>query len=457
MPDLETARRRLAAHHQEHVLRFWDRLDETARRGLLQQLEALDLDWLERVLAEGDAPAVDPAEVSPYREVIREDDADGELAWRRGEEALREGKVATLLVAGGQGTRLGFEGPKGAFPVGAVSGRTLYQVHIERLLALGRRYGVTPPLYLMTSEGNHKDTLELLERAGRHGLPADRLRVFPQGMAPAVDEQGRLLLEAPGRLVLAPNGNGGLFAALERSGALADMRQRGVEVVSYIQVDNPLSLSGDPRFVGYHLLRDSAYSCKAIRKLGPGERVGCYARVRGRVRVVEYTEIPAALAERTDPRGELLFLFANPGLFLWSRGFLEEQARRRDLPFHRAHKKIPHLDESGNLVEPSAPCGYKLEAFAMDTLPDAEASLVLACDRDAEFAPCKNADGADSPESARALMTRLYASWVRRAGGHVALPPGAHLEVSPLFALDAEELSARVPPGFSVSEPTYLR
>jgi UDP-N-acetylglucosamine/UDP-N-acetylgalactosamine diphosphorylase len=457
MLDLETARRRLAAHHQEHVLRYWDRLDEEERRELLRQLEAVDLDWLERVMGEGGVPAVDPAEVSPYREVIREDDPDGELAWRRGEQALREGKVSVLLVAGGQGTRLGFDGPKGAFPVGAVSGRTLYQIHIERLLALGRRYGVIPPLYLMTSDGNHQDTLELLAHQRNYGLPESELSVFPQGVAPAVDEEGKLLLEAPGRLVLAPNGNGGLFAALAQSGALADMQRRGVEVVSYIQVDNPLSSSGDPRFVGYHLLRGSAYSCKAIRKLSPGERVGAYARVCGRLRVVEYTEIPAALAEKTDERGELYFLFANPGLFLWSRRFLEEQARRRDLPFHLAHKKIPHLDEHGRLVEPSAPCGYKLEAFAMDTLPDAQASLVLACDRDSEFAPVKNASGADSPESARSLMTRLYASWVERAGRRVELPEGAHLEVSPLFALDAGELASKLPPGRVFREPTYLR
>lgn len=457
MLDYHAAHSRLAAHGQQHVLRFWERLDERGRQRLLHQIESLDLDWLDRVLARGGSTPVDPSAVTPCDAVIGEDDRDRDRAIERGEQALREGRVATLLVAGGQGTRLGFEGPKGAFPVGAVSGRSLYQVHIERLLALGRRYGVVPPLYLMTSPATHWQSLELLEREQRFGLPAERLLVFPQGLAPAVDEQGRLLLEAPDRLVMAPDGNGGLFAALERSGALADMRRRGVEVVSYIQVDNPLSLSCDPRFVGYHLLRASQFSCKAVRRRDPAERVGCYARVGGKLRIVEYTEIPPELAARTDARGQLLFLFANPGLFLWSVSFLEEQARRRDLPFHRAHKKIPHLDESGRLLQPASPCGYKFESFAMDTLPDAERSLVLACDRDAEFAPLKNATGPDSPETARALMTRLYSAWVRQAGGRVALPPGAHLEISPLFALDAAELGARLPPGFTVEGPTYLR
>jgi UDP-N-acetylglucosamine/UDP-N-acetylgalactosamine diphosphorylase len=459
MLDIDTARRRLAAHRQEQVLRFWESLDESGRRRLLAQVELLDLEWLDRVLAQGGAPVVDPGEVAPYGSVIREDDPDGERAWRRGEQALRQGQVATLLVAGGQGTRLGFDGPKGLFPAGAVSGRSLYQIHIERQLALGRRYqdGVPPPLYIMTSDANHQQTLEFLERHDRFGFPGDRLRVFQQGLAPAVDEQGRLLLEAPDRLVLAPNGNGGLFAALEQSGALEHMRSLDIQVLSYIQVDNPLSLSGDPRFVGYHLLRGSDFSCKAIRKRGSAERVGCYALVRGRLRVVEYTEIPAELAERTDGRGELLFLFANPGLFLWSRDFLQAQARRRDLPFHFAHKKVVHLDQAGRLVEPAVPCAYKLEAFAMDTLPDAERSLVLACERDAEFAPIKNAAGADSPASARALMTQLFSGWVRAAGGRVELAADAHLEVSPLYALDAGELAAKLPAGFTVDGPTFLR
>ncbi len=456
MLDRDAAHRRLVAHGQEHVLRFWEELDEASRARLLAQVEGIDLAWLERVFR-SELAAVDPREVTPYGEVIREGEPGEAAAVTAGEAALRAGRVGVLLVAGGQGSRLGFEGPKGAYPIGAVSGRTLYQLHAERVLALGRRHGRTPPLYLMTSDANHDDTVALFEREGRFGLRAEDLHIFQQGLAPAVDEQGKLLMDARDHVVMAPNGNGGLFAALAGSGALADMARRGVDVISYIQVDNPLSLSADPRFVGYHLQRGSHYSCKAIRKTGPGEKVGCYARVGGRLRVVEYTEIPQHLAAAVDERGELLFSYANPGLFLWSRAFAEAQAARADLPFHKAHKKIAHLDAGGALVEPKAPCGYKFEAFAMDTLPDAEPSLVLACDRAAEFAPVKNADGADSPASARQLMTELYAGWVRQAGGEVALAPGAHLEVSALYALDAAELAAKLPRGLRVSEPLFLR
>ena len=452
--DLATATRRLAAHGQQSVLRFWGSLDDGGRARLLAQVESLDLDWLERVFA-AEWRAVDPRHIAPPGDVVREGHGQERDAISLGEEALRLGRVGTLLVAGGQGTRLGFDGPKGEFPVGAVSGRTLYRIHGERLLALGRRCGRTPPLYLMTSDANHEAALELFAREACFGLPPDRVRIFQQGLAPAVDDSGTLLLDAPDHVAMAPNGNGGLFAALRDSGAFEHMRSIGVDTISYIQVDNPLSLSCDPRFVGHHLLRQSQFSCKAIRKTSPFERVGSYARVNGRLQVVEYTEIPAELAQRIDDQGELLLSFSNPGLFVWSREFAEAQAARRDLPFHKAHKKIPHLDAGGQLLFPAEPSGYKFEAFAMDTLPDAERSLLLACDRDAEFAPVKNAAGDDSPASARALMTKLYTSWIVRAGGRM-VSPGAAIEVSPLYALDAEELQAKLPRGFEVTSDLYL-
>jgi len=270
-----------------------------------------------------------------------------------------------------------------------------------------------------------------------------------------VDHAGRLLLDARDHIVMSPNGNGGLFAAMRDGGALAHMRDHGVDVISYIQVDNPLSLSGDPLFVGYHLLQGSHFSCKAIDKLSPQEKVGCYARVRGKLRIVEYTELSADLAGRRDADGQLLYGQSNPGLFVWSREFAESQAARQDLPFHKAHKKIPHLDPAGELVRPTEPCGYKFESFAMDTLPDAPTSLVLWCDRDAEFAPVKNATGNDSPDTARALMTRLYTGWIRQAGGRV-VDDGARIEINPLYALDPAELARRLPAGFEVTGDLYL-
>jgi UDP-N-acetylglucosamine/UDP-N-acetylgalactosamine diphosphorylase len=455
-PDRQSAAALLRAHGQEHVLRWLDSLAPAAQTRLLSQIAALDLDWLARTFA-SELEKVQPADIAPYREVIRPGrDPRRDDALRAGEAALKAGRVGTLLVAGGQGTRLGFDGPKGAFPVGAVSGRTLYQIHAERLVALGRRHGVVPPLYLMTSDANHEATCAMFAEHDHFGLPRDRVLIFQQGLAPAVNEEGLLLLNAKDHVVMTPNGNGGLFAAMRDGGAFEHMARSGVDVISYIQVDNPLARSCDPLFVGYHLLGESDFSCKSIDKVGPKEKVGCYASVRGKLRIVEYTELPPALAEQRDEDGELLYGQSNPGLFVWSRSFAEAQAARRDLPFHKAHKKIPHIDEQGVLVKPSTPCGYKFESFAMDTLPDAPRSLVMWCDRDAEFAPVKNASGVDSPESARRLMTRLHGGWIRAAGGTVA-DEKAQIEINPLHALDADELKARLPDGFVVRGDVYLR
>lgn len=454
MIDRYSAFKLLARQGQDHVLRWFDKLDDAGQARLLNQIKQLDLDWLERVYSTT-LELAKPEAITPYHQVILEGDAEESQAIRLGETALRAGRVATLLVAGGQGTRLGFDGPKGLFPIGAVSGHTLFQILAERQVAIGRRYGVVPPLYVMTSDSNHQATLDYFTEHNCFSIPKERLFIFQQGLVPAVDECGRLLLEAPDRLVLTPSGNGGLFSALYRSGAIKHMRDHGVDTISYIQVDNPLAPNCDPRFIGYHLLRESHYSCKAIRKLSPEERVGCYALVRGKLRVVEYTELPEHLAQQRDEQSELLFGYSNPGLFIWSRDFIKAQALRQDLPFHKAYKKISHIDEHGNQVNPNHPCGYKFEAFAMDTLPDAPRSLVLACHREVEFAPVKNALGDDSPESARWLMTQLYATWLRQAGGRIQNPQ-AHIEISPLFALDAEELQAQLPASLVIDNHTFL-
>ena len=226
---VQAARQRLQRHGQEHLLRFVPELTPAAAARLLDQIEALDLPWLDRVLAAHDK-GVSPDDISPCDDVVRPGHPDEALALARGREALARGQVGVLLVAGGSGSRLGFDGPKGAFPVGPVSGRTLFQVHIEQLLAEGRGGGVIPPLYLMTSEDNDGPTRALLRQHDNFGLPDDRLFIFTQGMAPAVDEAGKLLLADRDRLVLAPNGNGGLFAALDHSGALSHMSELGVEV-----------------------------------------------------------------------------------------------------------------------------------------------------------------------------------------------------------------------------------
>ena len=450
----EAAARRLRAHGQEHVLRHYGELDEPRRAALLEQIEALDLEWLDRVFSAAEEP-IHPEEIQPCQEIVQPGHPRDAEALAAGREALAAGQVGVLLVAGGSGSRLGFDGPKGAFPLGPVSGKTLFQLHAEQLLAQGRNGGPVPTLFLMTSEANDAETRRIWRDNGLFGLRQEGLFIFAQDQAPALDEQGKLLLADRDRLVSAPNGNGGLFAALARSGALDLMVDRGITSLSYAQVDNALTPSCDPRFIGFHQLMGSAYSCKGIAKRDPAEKVGVYARVGGRLRIVEYYELPEALATARGDDGELLYGLSNPGMFLWSRPFLQEQAARRDLPFHRAHKKIPHLDEQGALVSPRDPNGYKLESFAMDTLPVAARTVLLACDREREFAPVKNAEGEDSPRSAREQLMGLHRQWLLAAGAELR-DPRAKVEISALYAADEEELKQRLPEGFVVEGDLYL-
>lgn len=453
MPTREKLEGLLDEARQSHLLRFADRLDPERLAGLLAQIAELDFEWLEHAWKTQPATP-EPAQLQPYPHIVRDDDADGGAALALGKQALRDGRAATLLVAGGQGSRLGFEGPKGNYPIGAVSGHTLFRIHAERLVALGKRHGVVPPLYCMTSSENHEATCQAFAEAGNFGLPADRVLIFQQGRAPAFDEEGKLLLAAEGSLVLAPNGNGGLFAAMRQGGAFEHMRRNGVDVISYIHVDNPLAQSCDARFVGYHLLRESQYSCKALYKVEPEEKIGSFVLVDGRPRIVEYTLIPRELAHQRNAAGELAYGWGNPGFFLWSRAFAEAQADRKDLPVHKAHKKLAHVDAQGTRVVPQKPNGYKLEMFAMDTLPDAERVVILACDRDAEFAPVKNAEGVDSALSARAMMTALARRWLVAAGAKVAGDPA--IELSPLYALDGDDLAPATCAGLVIERDTYL-
>lgn len=449
----QTLAEQLRRAGQTALIDRFAQLTPQQRAKLLAQLQAIDFAWLARVWRSTIAE-VRPDEIAPYRQAIAIDDPRRDQARARGEQALAKGEVACLLVAGGSGSRLGFDGPKGAFPLGAVSKRTLFELHLDRLLALGKRYGTVPLLFLMTGPDNHQQTLKLFTDNQNYGYPSERLQIFQQGVAPALDEHGQLLLAEPDSLVLSPNGNGGLFAALAACGAYDRMERAGVKAISYIQVDNALSQSCDPLFCGYHLLAGSQYSCKGLKKRSASEKVGVFAKVNGRLTIVEYYEIPAALSAQTAADGELLFGLANPGLFVFDLDFMRAQAARDDLPFHKAHKKIAHISAEGERITPDRPNGYKLEAFALDTLPEASPALVLICEREEEFAPVKNMHGEDSPETARQLMQQRFARWLAQAGVEVA--PGANVEIAARYALDQAELAARLTAGQRFFVDTFL-
>jgi UDP-N-acetylglucosamine/UDP-N-acetylgalactosamine diphosphorylase len=455
-------RDRLREQGQEHVLAGWDQLEEKQRSDLLAQLAALDLDHLRQLFDNREqgfpVPRLDRIEPVP---VIGPEAATAEVR-RVGEEALRRGEVAVLVVAGGQGSRLGFEHPKGLFPVGPVSGKSLFQIHAEKVLARSRRYGSNLPFLVMTSDATDAETRTFFEEQHHFGLPPEEVFFFRQGTMPALDlETGKLLLEAPGRLFTSPNGHGGTLTALADSGLLEQMKQRGIRQIFYFQVDNPLVKVTDPIFLGHHLQADAEASSKIIPKEGPKDKLGNLVQIDGRCTIIEYSDLPDDVAQETDEHGQLRLRAGSPAIHLFSVEFLDRMtAGRGRMPFHIARKKVPHIDASGQRVEPEKENALKFEMFIFDVLPLAERWTVVETSRREEFEPLKNATGSDSPESVQQALTRLAGDWLARAGAtfprYANDEPLFPLEINPLFALDAEELAARLPPDLQIPAATYL-
>jgi UDP-N-acetylglucosamine/UDP-N-acetylgalactosamine diphosphorylase len=464
----------LTRHNQQHLLRWWDDLTPKAREVLLSEIAGIDFDRLEelvkRLVHDQPPPAADPALVRPIA-VNRLPRTDGDRVARRhaaevGEAALAQGEVAVVIVAGGQGTRLGFDGPKGTFPIGPVSAASLFQIHAEKIVALGRRFKAAIPLYVMTSPENHDATVEFFAAHANFGL--DHVRFFVQGRMPAVDrETGRVLQAEKGRVALSPDGHGGTISALAAPGpngspsCLAEMRDRGIRTVFYFQVDNPLVQIADPASIGLHRQTEAEISFKVVEKILPDEKVGLVVEVDGRPQVIEYSDLCTELAERREPDGSLELWAGSIAIHLFDRAFLERLASGGGkLPFHRAIKKVPYVNADGDIVAPAAPNGVKFETFIFDALPLAERYCLIEADRALEFEPLKNATGTDSPATVRQRMSDLFAGWLEYAGVKVPRRPDGSvpfaIEISPLFALDAAELKAKLPKGLVVDGPFYF-
>ncbi len=454
MPTLDALRSRYAAKGQAHVFEGADVLTKAERGAFAGQLESVDLELLAGLYRKRANPAaalpdrsfieplpvVDAAALPPYAKTA------GELAFWNGE-------VAVLVVAGGQGTRLGFDKPKGLFPVGPVSGASLFQIHAEKVQALSWKYETEVPLLVMTSDATHTETVEFFHEEGFFGLAETQVKFFRQGTMPALDAAtGRLILEAPGKLFLGPNGHGGTLTALADSGLLAELDAAGIKHLFYFQVDNPLVKIADPAFVGQHIESRAEVSSKVVYKERPEEKVGVLALVDGRCGIIEYSDMPAEMLDERGDDGALAFRAGNPAIHIFDLEFLKRiTGGRGRLEYHIAKKKVPYYDPAtGTTVTPTTENALKFELFVFDALPLADRWLAVQTLRKEEFAPLKNATGADSPDSARALMIAQAYRWL-------GMPPGSTaVEISPLFALDSDEARSKIPQGFNPKEPTYL-
>ena len=458
----------LAPFKQEQLLRFWDTLDAGQRESLASEIRSIDFSLVAELYRQADSGAEMRAlaarGTSPPAFVLRDPSnrISPEAARQEGIKALQAGRVGVMLVAGGQGTRLGFKHPKGMYPIGPVSGKSLFQIHFEKVRAAARRYGVRIPLYLMTSPETHEGTVAYLRAHECFGLSANDLCVFCQGTMPAVDDRaGKVLLADRHRVALSPDGHGGMLAAFARSGAMADARRRGVRHLFYFQVDNPLVSVCDPEFLGYHLLSRSRFTSQVVRKQDPMEKVGNVFAVNGELYVIEYIEF-----EKLDPEirskgaaeGTPVFWAGSIAVHAFDLAFLRRVAPKAEsLPFHKAKKKVAHLDEQGNLIKPAEPNAQKFERFIFDLMPWAgRAATLVEVDRARHFAPLKNASGEphDTPESVETQLSASHRAWLRGAG--FAVDDDVPVEISPLFALDAEELAGRMLSKKPITQPTYF-
>ncbi len=444
----------LTKHRQSHLLAFWDQLDSVRKQELLEQIRGLDFRkidrWIEDFIQKpasapvsGDLKQADSYKPLPVDSKQTRKYAD---AIQLGKKLISDGKVAAFVVAGGQGTRLGFDGPKGNYPISPVKKKTLFRIFAETIAAVSKKYGAKCPWYVMTSPLNHIQTVEVFKDNNYYGLGKENVFIFQQGVLPNFSKDGRILLAEEGKLSCSPDGHGGSLTALAASGALNEMKKRGVEYISYWQVDNALINIFDPLFIGLHALDQAEMSSKALIKTGPKEKIGNFCLVDGKVNVIEYSDMPDDLAERQNPDGSLVFELGSIAIHIINRKFVEKlTSGDLSLPLHKAVKKIAHIDEKGNPVVSE---GVKLESFVFDALPLASKSIILQTIREEEFAPAKNATGVDSAETARHMIVARAAAWLESAGVTVPRKTDGSvdclLEIAPGFALDKDEVKAKL-------------
>lgn len=449
MPLKDDILARIEQFKQQKLLEHLKKLSSDKLEKLQAQLQSLDWASLEALLikkithALTHTPFFEP--VAPYRL------SEGAQREREvGEKLIREGKLGLFIVAGGQGSRLGFEGPKGCFGVTPVRKQSLFGVFAEKILAAQRCYGVTFPWVFMTSQQNNAATKSFFKENKYFGLKEDQLFFFIQGMLPAIDSaSGQMLLGTEDSLLLAPNGTGGSFNGLHESGALKWLGERGVKTLSYFAVDNPLVNIVDPIGLGAHAISESEYTIKSISKL-PNEKVGVVAKKNGKMAIVEYIELPPVIAESHDDNGNFVYAEGNTGIGLIDLSLVEKAAAHTAMPFHRAHKKETYWDGE-KIVTPASPNAYKFERFVFDALPIAKNPIVFRVERAEEFYPVKNAEGVDSPKTSLEAQLRLWVKWLKAMG--VAVPadadglPTINFEITPLFADNQQALEGRAAKG----------
>ena len=453
---------RIKENDQKHVLRWLGEVSEEEREAFLGQLEDVDFDLVshfERLIREGvhdpDVGEVTPANVIQLARNTKGDQQESAVR-STGRKALQGDRVVAVTVAGGQGTRLGYDGPKGTYPITPIRGRSLFQVLAEKIQAARRTYRCRLPWLIMTSRVNDDQTRAFFADHEFFGLEEDTVHFFTQSDNPILGPNGRLLLADKGKLLVGPDGHGGFFGALHKSGLAERMLEEHFDLISYFQVDNPLIRTVDERFIGHHIQYGADFSCKVVAKRDPAEKLGVAVTKNGRPGIVEYANLPEATARETTPNGQLKYRYGNIAAHVMDLEFAARMGSTIDaLPWHIAKREYASLDENGDPVRRTC---YKFERYVFDCLAHASGCAFVETRREREFAPVKNATGEDSPESCRTALKNLWVSWLRQCGFDVGELRNTDdkVEISPSFANSAAELARKLPAGFRPVPPVVL-
>lgn len=401
----EAAREKLATYGQLHVLKYYEELSEKEKAALLEQIEATDFAVLSSKAQEADRQmergVITPLSAMELSEIQKRRDEFTQL----GLEAIRSGEVGAVLLAGGMGTRLGSDAPKGMYDIGLTKPVYIFERLIENTMEIVRQSGAWIPFYIMTSDKNHEATVRFFQEHDYFGYDREHISFFRQEMAPASDYDGKVYMEAKSKISTSPNGNGGWFISMERSGIAQKAREAGVKWLNVFSVDNVLQRIADPCFIGAVIATGSAVGSKVVKKVARDEKVGVMCLEDGRPSIVEYYDLTEELMDAKDAKGDPAYNFGVILNYLFRISDLE-QIMDRKLPLHVVEKKIPYLDQNGELVKPEAPNGYKYEQLVLDMIHELDSCLPFEVVREKEFAPIKNKTGVDSVDTARVLLEK---------------------------------------------------
>ncbi|WBW99379.1 UDPGP type 1 family protein [Oceanirhabdus sp. W0125-5] len=433
-------------YKQEHLLRFYHFLNNDKKSALINDILTIDFELIQNIYNKIRKNHIEEKE-NQFKPLIANSlkmysDEEKNNFYKIGMNALANGKVAVYLVAGGQGTRLGHNGPKGTFDIGLPSRKSLFQLQCERLIYLSNKCKKYIPLYIMTSIENHHDTVSFFKEHNYFGYPKSMIMFFKQKTMPTINEDGKVLLSDENKIAMSPNGNGGCFVALKDSGALGDMKAKGIEWLFLYGIDNALVRVADPYFIGFTICSNKPAASKVVEKKYPEEKVGVLCYKNNKPAIVEYSEIPKNIASEVDQDGKLIYSNANILNHILSVDFIETIAGK-PLPLHIAHKKIEYIDEHGKKILPINPNGYKFEYFLFDIFEMLDDMAALEVKREEEFAPVKNSEGEDSPQTAKELILNLHKKWLINAGVDNTTLKEKQIEISPLVSYYGDNLSGK--------------